>query len=80
MDFCTASSPSSPTSAFYTVTSSNISHSIDYTDIKAVPKCDIILPGQEDNEQVWNQIRPFESFFKCARIQGKNNFETYVVR
>ena len=79
MDFCTASSPSSPTSAFYRVTSSEISHKIDHRDVKPIPKCDIILQGQEDDEQVWKRIKPFESYFKCARVQGLN-FETYVLR
>lgn len=79
MDFCTASSSKSPTSEFYTVSSGKVSHEITEKDIKPLPKCDIILPGQENDEAVWKSIKPVQSFFKCARIQGKNNFETYVV-
>ena len=51
----------------------------DYDDIKPVPKCDIILNGQEKNEAVWNRIQKFNEFFKCARVQGKNHYETYFV-
>ena len=79
MDFCTASNEKSPTSEFYTITSGKVSHEITAKDIIALKKCDIILQGEEDNESVWNGIQVVEKFFKCARVQGKNNFETFIV-
>jgi hypothetical protein len=80
MDFCSRSSNKSPTSEFYTVSAGKVSHEITEKDIRPMPKCEIILQGQEDDESVWKRIRPVEQFFKCARVQGKNNFETYIVR
>lgn len=79
MDFCTASSDSSPTSQFFTLTAGEVSHEVTYKDIQQLPKCDIILQGHEDNEETWKNIKPFEKYFKCARVQGKNKFETYIV-
>lgn len=79
MDFCTASGDSSPTSEFYTVNAGKVTHALTYKDIKQLPKCDIILQGHEDNEETWRNIKPFEKYFKCARVQGKNKFETYIV-
>jgi len=80
MDFCSRSSNKSPTSEFYTISAGKVSHEITEKDIRPMPKCEIILQGQEDDESVWKRIRPVEQFFKCARVQGKNNFETYIVR
>jgi hypothetical protein len=48
--------------------------------IKTMPKCPIILVHQENDVQVWNNIDTFIDNFKCARLQGSNYYDTFVVK
>jgi hypothetical protein len=77
IDFCTASSVSSPASQFYGVSVEK--NSIGPLAIKKVPRCQIILVNQENDERVWRNITTFLGNFKCARLQGSNYYDTYVV-
>ncbi len=77
MDFCHATSLNSPTSEFYSVVPGHDSHGLD--SIKRLDRCEIILSNQEDSEYVWKNIRTFDNYFKCARVQGTNNFDILVV-
>ena len=47
--------------------------------ISEMPSCQIISPNNEDNEIVWQNITSFLNSFKCAKIQGSNYYDTYVV-
>lgn len=79
MDFCDSSTTDlTPTSAFYGI--SVDSNSIGLRAIHLMPKCQIILPHLENNESTWENIPSFLGTFKCARVQGSNNYETLIVR
>lgn len=45
-----------------------------------MPPCKTIYPSQENDETSWENISIFLDNFKCAKIQGSNHFETYVVK
>ena len=77
MDFCKATSEISPTSLFYAVSPGPNAHGPKA--IQEIPRCDIILSNQEDTESIWKNIKPFNKYFKCARVQGTNNFDITVV-
>ena len=44
-----------------------------------MPQCQIILVHQENSEQVWKNVTTFLDEFKCARLQGTNYYDTYLV-
>jgi hypothetical protein len=72
MDFCDASSNLSPTSQFY-----GVSHESNLIGSKAINEldfssCKIILPGQENNEHSWSNVKTFLNNFQCVRLQGFN--------
>lgn len=79
MDFCNAKNNLSPTSKFYGVSVEKNAIGLDAIRTLDLNSCDIILAHQENNEQVWNKIKPYLGHFKCARLQGFNNFGTVVV-
>lgn len=79
LDFCESKSAFSPTaSSFFSVSLNK--QTVGFDAINEIPPCDIILPQDENNLDVWKLIKPIvNGRFKCARLQGANNFETYVV-
>ena len=77
VDFCTANGVSSPTSQLYGVSVEN--NSIGPNAIKKVPRCQIILVHQENDERVWRNVTTFLDNFKCVRLQGSNYYDTFVV-
>lgn len=54
--------------------------SIGIKGIKQMPPCQTISPLNENNENTWQNISAFLGNFKCARIQGSNYYDTYVVK
>lgn len=77
LDFCTASSNTSPTSKFYGVSVEK--NAVGIKSIRTMPQCQFISAEQEDNESVWRGVSSFLGKFKCVRIEGSNNYETFVV-
>jgi hypothetical protein len=79
LDFCESKSSFSPTaSSFFSV--SLRKDTVGFDAIEEIPPCDIILPQYEDNLDVWKSLPNIvNNRFKCARLQGANNFETHVV-
>ena len=71
--------PLSPTSRFYGVQVEKNAVGMDALRNLNINSCNIILQGQEDIEGVWKNIPTYLSHFKCARLQGFNNYGTVVV-
>ncbi|RNA24022.1 von Willebrand factor D and EGF domain-containing -like [Brachionus plicatilis] len=76
VDFCSNSEPLSK--LIYGVSVDN--DSIGVHGIKEMPPCQTISPLQENNESAWRNVTTFMDTFKCARIQGSNYYDTYVIR
>ena len=79
MDFCETTSQFSPTANSWFSVAPN-AESIGFEAISELDKCSIILPQDENNMEIWDQLPEIiNGRFKCARLQGANNFETFVV-
>ena len=42
-------------------------------------ECHLLQPANENSETEWAKIPIFRRNFKCARLIGKNNYETFIV-
>lgn len=78
VDFCSTENPLSPTSQLYGVSIDD--GTFGPNAIHKLSHCAIISPLDEDNENVWKSFAPFLGHFKCARLQGSNYYDSYVVR
>lgn len=79
IDFCNATNPLSPTSKFYGVRVEENKVGMNALRTLDLNSCPILIPGQEDIERAWNNIPKYLDQFKCARLQGFNNYGTIVV-
>lgn len=78
VDFCSPASPLLAASKIYGVWVQK--NRIGLQSIRESPTCPIIAVADEDSEHVWQRLPKYIGNFKCARLQGSNNYDTYLVR
>jgi hypothetical protein len=78
VDFCGVTDRKLPVSQPYFVETSKGKTGLDA--VKLMPKCGIIAAADEFNEVAWDNIESISNSFKCARLQGSNFYETYLVK
>jgi hypothetical protein len=78
VDFCQPASDLFEASKFYGVWVQKNRVGID--SIRDPPNCPIIKVDQEDSESTWNNIDRYIGNFRCARLQGANYYDTYIIR
>ena len=79
IDFCSATSPLSPTSKAYGLIIDK--NATEFNIIKEISQlCPWIPLKYEDDAKTWDNIKPIFGNFKCAKLQGRNHYDDFVVK
>lgn len=78
VDFCSPASSLLAASKLYGVWVQK--NRVGLQSIVASPYCPAIAANDEDSERAWQHVPRYLGNFKCARVQGGSNYDTYVIR